>query len=135
VHIQIQRRAETLHQCDCAGRAGGTTEAGLADQVARDRPIHLDHFTLAVDGGKGSDVSLAAGPGAIVAGVAPSVLDFVSDFHRGLTDGRIMPLHGLQPSLLFTTSGAAQDVNGYGIALHAIVDHSLAHAALGLCKA
>ncbi len=31
VHIQIQRRAETLHQCDCAGRAGGTTEASLAD--------------------------------------------------------------------------------------------------------
>jgi hypothetical protein len=93
------------------------------------------HFTLAADGGKGSDVSLAAGPGAIVAGVAPSVLDFVSDFHRGLTDGRIMPLHGLQPSVLSTTSGAAQDVNGYGIALHAIVDHSLAHAALGPCKA
>ncbi len=31
VHIQIQRRAETLHQCDYAGRAGGTTETSLAD--------------------------------------------------------------------------------------------------------
>jgi hypothetical protein len=41
VHIQIQRRAETLHEGDGAGRAGGTSEAGLADQVARDRPVHL----------------------------------------------------------------------------------------------
>ena len=41
VHIQIQRRAESLHQCDGAGRAGGASEAGLADEGARDRSIHL----------------------------------------------------------------------------------------------
>ena len=41
VHIQIQRRAESLHQCDGAGRAGGASEAGLADEVARDRSIRL----------------------------------------------------------------------------------------------
>lgn len=43
VHIQIQRRAGTLHEGDGAGRAAGTIEAGLADQVARDRPVHLEH--------------------------------------------------------------------------------------------
>jgi hypothetical protein len=32
---------KSLDEGDGAGRAGGTSEAGLADQVVRDRPIHL----------------------------------------------------------------------------------------------
>jgi hypothetical protein len=40
VHIRIQRRAETLHQCCDAGLAGGAGEASLAAEVVRDRPVH-----------------------------------------------------------------------------------------------
>jgi hypothetical protein len=40
VHVQVQRRAETLHQCHRAGLAGGAGEACLVDEAPRDRPVH-----------------------------------------------------------------------------------------------
>jgi hypothetical protein len=37
VSVQIERRAETLDQGDGTGRTAGAGEAGLADEVPRDR--------------------------------------------------------------------------------------------------
>ena len=93
-----------------------------------------DHFKLSADGGKGPDVTLAKGAGATFAGFNHDVLNFVSDYHRGLTEGRMMPVHGLDRTWLSTASGAASDVTGYGFASHVFVDHGLAHVTLGVCK-
>jgi hypothetical protein len=39
VHVHVQRRAEALDQRHGPGRAAGAREAGLVDEVARDRLV------------------------------------------------------------------------------------------------
>lgn len=40
VDVQVQRRTEALDQRHGPGRGAGAREAGLADEVARDGPLH-----------------------------------------------------------------------------------------------
>jgi hypothetical protein len=81
----------------------------------------------------------AGGMGVLLGGGTLSngndVLSFVSDYHRGLTDGRIMPVHGLGSSLLSTASAAASDHTSDGVASHAFVDHGFTHPTFDVCKA
>jgi hypothetical protein len=63
------------------------------------------------------------------------VLTFVSDHHRALTDGRIMSMYGLEPSLAPAANAADQDFASYGFTSHASIDHGIAHTVLGVCKA
>jgi hypothetical protein len=92
-----------------------------------------EHFVFTA-AGTGTDVTLASGPGAMFAALGNDVLNFVSDYHRGLIDGRIMPVHGLGSSLLSTASAAASDHTSYGVASHAFVDHGFTHPTFDVCK-
>jgi hypothetical protein len=63
------------------------------------------------------------------------VLDFVSGFHRALTDGRMMAVHGLGSSLLSTANAAASDHTSHGFASHSFIDRGFGHTAPDVCKA
>ena len=108
----------------------GTTVIGLQFNSS----VSGDHFVLTASG-SGTDVTLASGPGSIFAELARDVMNFVSDDHRALIDGRMMPVHGLGSSLLSMGSAAASDPTSFGFASHALIDHGLAHGAMALCKA
>ena len=93
-----------------------------------------NHFTIAA-AGSGTDVTLASNAGVTFASLDDDALNFVSDDHLGLINGRSTPMHGPGSSLLSPASGVAPDVAAYGCASHTFIDHSPAHAALGVCKA
>ena len=93
-----------------------------------------DNFVLTASG-NGTDVTLASGADATFASVGHDVTNFVSDGHRALMDDRSMPVHGLASTLLSIRSAAASDHASYGFALHALIDHGLAHDAMALFKA
>ncbi|MGA2190663.1 MAG: hypothetical protein ABSH33_19255 [Steroidobacteraceae bacterium] len=83
---------------------------------------------------KGIDVALPKGADAILAGAAHDAMDFVSDYHRALTDDRFIPgAHGAGLTLL--ASPATQDFRAFGIASHTLIEHGAAHTAMGTCKA
>lgn len=69
-----------------------------------------DHFKLSADGAMGTDVALAKGAGATVAGLSHDVLNFVSDFHRGLTDRTMPTASRTSPKACASRSEAAFDV-------------------------
>jgi hypothetical protein len=62
-------------------------------------------------------------------------MNFVGDEHRVLMDVRFTSMHDMGPSLMPTESAAAQDFTSYGFASQALIDHGVAHAAFGVCKA
>ena len=93
-----------------------------------------DHFVLTA-AGSGTDLTLASGAHAVFASLGHDVRNFVSDHHRALTDGRIMPMYDPGSSVMPTANTAASDLTGYSFASHALIDHGVAHAVLGVCKA
>ncbi len=134
-----------------ASGASGTVDATKADLTAHTLSIDGfaigdtldiqfnsaftgDHFALTA-AGSGTYLTLASGADATLASLGHDVLNFVSDFHRGLTDGRIMSMHGLAPSLAPAANAADQDFASYGFTSHASIDHGTAHILIGVCKA
>ena len=99
------------------------------DQPAVQQRLHGRAFRAQRAAGSGTDVSLASGADATLAGLSHEVMNFVSDYHRAFTDGRIMPAHGLASSLLPTASAAASDHMSVGIASLAYHEHGVAHVA------
>jgi hypothetical protein len=99
-----------------------------------DSSVSGDQFVLTA-AGHGTDVTLASAAGATLAGLSHDVMNFVSDYHHELTDGRIVPVHGLESSLMPTVNAAASDHTSYGFSSPTFIEHGVVHAAVGVCKA
>jgi hypothetical protein len=93
-----------------------------------------DHFALTA-AGSGTDVTLATGANPTLATLAHDALNFVSDYHRTMTDDRTLHVHGLGSSLMPTAVAAGSDITSHGFASNAFIDHGLAHGVIGVCKA
>jgi hypothetical protein len=93
-----------------------------------------EHFVFTA-AGSGTDVTLAKGAASSFESLSHDAMNFVSDYHLALTEGRMMPMHGLGSSLLTTAGAAASDHTSYGFASHEFTDHGLAHLPLDVCKA
>jgi hypothetical protein len=61
-------------------------------------------------------------------------MSFVGDEHRALMGDRFMPMNPMGSNFALTASAAAPDFTGYGLVSHALIDHGVAHATLGVCK-
>ena len=93
-----------------------------------------EHFVLTANGA-GTDVTLQSNANPTLAAAGHDLMNFVGDEHRVLMDVRFTSMHDTGPSLMPTESAAAQDFTSYGFASQALIDHGVAHAAFGVCKA
>jgi hypothetical protein len=94
-----------------------------------------DHFVLTpTANGKGTDVTLATGPGATLASLAHDVRNFVSGNSLLMNEKFLLGGHGPGSSLTLADPSAL-DPGIYGSASHASLGHSLVHDVSAVFKA
>jgi hypothetical protein len=91
-----------------------------------------DHFVLTANG-KGTDVTLASGPGATLAAAGHDLMHFVGDEHRAVMGGQsTLGAHGAGSGLMLHTDPALDTWGVHGFSANAFTDHGLAHESVML---
>jgi hypothetical protein len=100
-----------------------------------------DHFVLTANA-SGTDLTLAtgaaltAGANATFASLGRDIMNFVSDYHRELTDSRfVQNVAGMHSALTSPAHADTRELGVFGHALHGLTDYGLTHAGFGGCKA